>query len=209
MQLTPQQLETVNYILLEELNHKELIPFVQKYLKQKTLSSRFYTLINIVFFSLIVATYFFYHDNENFSFGEVLIHFFYGITITFLLVPLHEYVHVLAYKYVGAKNTSYAANFRKFYFMALADKFVANKKEFQIVALSPFVFVALICLILLFVVTIFWKFTVLGILLCHTAFCSGDFGLLSYFDYQKNKELLTYDDVEKGISYFYEKVKVK
>ena len=207
MKLTPQELSSNDYLLLEELNHKELIPFVQKNLKQKTFFSRLYTAINIFFFFLILAAFFIYYNNQNFSIGESITHLCYGFAIALLLIPLHEYIHVLAYKYVGAKNTSYDANLKKFYFMALADKFVANKKEFQIVALAPFLFVSLVCLNLLFLLPLFWKFTALGILLCHTAFCSGDFGLLSYFDVEKNKEVLTYDDVEKGISYFYGKEK--
>lgn len=39
--------------------------------------------------------------------------------------------------------------------------------------------------------------------------CSGDFGLLSYFEYHKNKHVVTYDDVENQISYFYGKIEEK
>jgi len=60
------------------------------------------------------------------------------LAIAFALIPSHEYIHVLAYKSKGAKNTSCDANLKKFYFMAIAYRFVANKKEFQIVALAPF-----------------------------------------------------------------------
>jgi hypothetical protein len=47
--------------------------------------------------------------------------------------------------------------------------------------------------------------TVLSIYLTHTAFCSGDFGLLSYFDFNKDKEVVTYDDRAGKVSYFYGK----
>ena len=33
--------------------------------------------------------------------------------------------------------------------------------------------------------------------------CSGDFGLLNYFEFNKEKQIVTYDDVENKISYFY------
>jgi hypothetical protein len=91
--------------------------------------------------------------------------------------------------------------------MAIADKFVANKKEFRIVALAPFVVVSAIILILLLFSNQLWTFTLLGILLTHTAFSSGDFGLLSYFDFHKDKNVVTYDDKENGISFFYGKPK--
>lgn len=44
-------------------------------------------------------------------------------------------------------------------------------------------------------------------LLAHTTMCSGDFGLLSYFDYHRDKDIVTYDEVESNISYFYSRQK--
>jgi len=37
--------------------------------------------------------------------------------------------------------------------------------------------------------------------------CSGDFGLFSYFEFHKTKDVVTYDDVEKQITYFYAREK--
>lgn len=87
--------------------------------------------------------------------------------------------------------------------MALADKFVANKKEFEIVALAPFTVITTTLIILLFLANANWTLTVSSVLLAHTAMCSGDFGLLSFFEFHKDKEAVTYDDVENKISYFY------
>jgi hypothetical protein len=58
-------------------------------------------------------------------------------------------------------------------------------------------------IILLFAVSSNWTLTIVGILLTHTAMCSGDFGLLSYFEYNKKKQVVTYDDIENKVSYFY------
>jgi hypothetical protein len=112
---------------------------------------------------------------------------------------------VLAYKSQGALHTSYDANLKKFYFLAVADKFVANKREFRIVALAPIVVISAVLLILTFFTGPLWTLTVLGALLVHTAFCSGDFGLLSYFDFHKDKDIVTYDDRKERVSYFYGK----
>ena len=89
--------------------------------------------------------------------------------------------------------------------MALADQFVANKKEFEVVALAPFAVISLTLLVLLFVASPSWTITIIGTLLAHTAMCSGDFGLLSYFEFHKDKQPVTYDDVESKTSYFYGK----
>jgi hypothetical protein len=44
---------------------------------------------------------------------------------------------------------------------------------------------------------------IIGTLLMHSSMCSGDFGLLSYLEFHKDKELVTFDDVANKITYFY------
>jgi len=61
--------------------------------------------------------------------------------------------------------------------------------------------------VLLLLVSNLWVFTILGILLIQTAFTSGDFDLLSYFEFHNDKEIVTYDDKSSKISYFYQKNK--
>lgn len=203
MKLSPAELSDNGYVLLDELGHKELVPFIQLYLKKRTKYALFYYISNFIIFGL--AGYFFFKGFQlaSYSFGDRFAHFSYGIAIAFLLLPLHEYIHVLAYKSQGALQTSYDANLKKFYFMALANQFVANKKEFAVVALAPFVIITSILIVLLFAVNPDWLLTIIGVLFAHTAMCSGDFGLLSYFEFHKDKEIVTYDDTTKQLSYFY------
>jgi len=203
MKIRPDQLPEKGYFLLDKLEHKELPVFLRKYLNKRTTISIVFYGLNIFF--LLVAMFLFV---INFQQGMLTnldwaYHYFIGFSIAFLLVPLHEYIHVLAYKSQGAKITSYDSNIKKFYFMALADKFVANKNEFRIVALAPFISITIILLLLLTISSYNWLLTILGILLCHTAMCSGDFALLCYFEFHSDKEVVTYDDVENKISYFY------
>ena len=203
MKLSPAELSDKGYVLLDELGHKELVPFIQLYLKKRTKFSLFYYLSNFIIFGL--AGYYFFKGFQlaTYSFADRFAHFSYGIAIALLLLPLHEYIHVLAYKSQGALQTSYDANLKKFYFMALANQFVANKKEFTVVALAPFATITSVLIILLFAVSQTWLLTIIGVLFAHTAMCSGDFGLLSYFEFHKDKQIVTYDDTTKQVSYFY------
>ncbi len=203
MKIKPEELTENGYVLLDKLGHKELVPFIRTYMKKRTRYSVFYYLSNIIVFGLVGYYFFLDYNSPNYSLSNRFTHFSYGLAIAFVLLPLHEYIHVLAYKSQGAINTSYDANLKKFYFMALADRFVANKKEFEIVALAPFIIITTILLLFLFFVNTSWALTISGILLAHTAMCSGDFGLLSYFQFNKEKQTVTYDDVENKISYFY------
>ncbi|MBD1364109.1 DUF3267 domain-containing protein [Mucilaginibacter sp. ZT4R22] len=203
MQLSPEELPENGYVILDKMDHLELVPFVQAYLKKSTLYSIAYFAAN----ALVVVLMVFYfllslHQNKGFSAGKGFSYLAYGIGLAFLLIPLHEYIHVLAYRSQGAKNTSYDANLKKFYFMALADRFVANKREFTIVALAPFVAITLGLLIALLFTGPYWSFTMLGMMFTHTACCSGDFGLLSYFEFNRHKSPVTYDDNTNRVSYF-------
>lgn len=203
MNIRPEELSEHSFVLLDKLDHKELVPFIRLYMKKRNKFSIFYYLVNFMIFGF--AGFYFvsgFHDPE-YSFADRFLYFSYGLAMSLLLMPLHEYIHGLAYKSQGAQNTSYDANLRKFYFMALADKFVANRKEFQIVALAPFVVISIILIVMIVLSNADWKIAFMACLLAHTSMCSGDFGLLSYFEYHKKQDLVTYDDVENKTSYFY------
>jgi hypothetical protein len=203
MKLKPEELHENGYLLLDHLNHKELVPFIQTYIRKWTKFSVIYYCFNLLIAGftgyLLVSDF----NSENYSFLRKFSNLSLGLAMALLLVPLHEYIHVIAYKINGATNTSYDANLKKFYFMALADKFVANKREFQIVALAPFLIISIVLIGIIFLVNENWKLSIMATLLAHTAMCSGDFGLLSYFDYHRDKDIVTYDVVENNISYFY------
>lgn len=203
MKIKPEELSENGYVLIDELGHKKLVTFIRIYMKKRTMYSLIYHISNMIIFGL--AGYFFVNgfNLPSYSFGTRFTHFSYGLAISFALLPLHEYIHVLAYKSQGATNTSYGANLKKFYFMALADKFVANKRVFEVVALAPFIIISTTLTFVLFFVNPEWTLTVASVLLAHTAMCSGDFALLSYFEFNKEKQVITYDDIENKISYFF------
>ena len=206
MQLSPEELSTPQYTLLERLNHKDMIPFVQTYLKKRTFASVFYYATTFVLFMIAVFFMAYYVASKQVKLGEALGYLATGIGFFFLLIPLHEYLHALAYRWQGATQTSFDMNLRKFYFLAIADKFVASRTEFRIVALAPFTVISGALIILALFVNQLQLFTVLGALFMHTSACSGDFALLSFYNFHAGKTIFTYDDKTNEISYFYEKV---
>jgi hypothetical protein len=207
MKLTPEELTRNGYVLLDKLEHKDLIPFVKVYLKKHTPISVFYKFSNVAIMGLIIVWFCKSYNTNTFNLSKNLAYFLYGFALAFTLIPIHEYIHVLAYKALGAANTSCDVNWKKFYFLAIADKFVANKREFQIVALAPFVVISVTLILLLFFTNQLWTFAIIATLLTHTAFSSGDFGMISYFYHQNDKDVITYDDKENSVSYFYGKAK--
>ena len=202
MKLPPEELEKHGYRVIDQLQHQDIIPFVQKGLKLKNRYTRAYLFFNLIFLSALLLKLFLCWKAEDFSFADALSYVSYGVVMALLLIPIHEYIHVLAYRQVGASNTSYDANLRKFYFMAVADRFVANLQEFRIVALAPFVSVSSVLLCLLLFAGPWWSLSFWAMLLTHTAFCSGDFGLLAYMYANRRQGMVTYDDKQSKMSYF-------
>lgn len=205
MKLKPEELQVNGYILLDSMDHNELVPFVKKFINKRTWSSVTYYLS--IFISLGLLVFFCVKPvhSGSLKMNKVFLPVSLGIVFSFVLIPFHELIHALAYKLQGAKQTSYDVNLKKFYFLAMADKFVASKREFQLVALAPFIIISITLLITFFFSGELFKIAMLSTLLMHSTFCSGDFALLSYFEFNKNKEIVTYDDKENKISFFYGK----
>ncbi len=194
-----------SYSLLLMLHHDEILPFVEKQITSKTVTIRTYLGLNILLLAIIllVATLDIWHGQA--SFWEVMKFFGLGAILVFIiLIPVHEGLHGLAYKLAGAPKISFGANWRMFYFYAVADQFVTNKKSFIFIALLPFAVISILTLSFLFFVPIAMKWVMLGVLFMHTAACAGDFAMLSFYEQNRHvKELLTYDDVAQKRSYFY------
>jgi glucose-6-phosphate-specific signal transduction histidine kinase len=205
MQLTPAEISSHGYRELERLEHMELVPFVKKYIRPTTWHARAYFALNILLFTWIV--YWFTEGilRQNQEFSNLFLQFSYGLTLSILLIPIHEWIHMLAYRLQGARTSSMDVNWKKFYFMAVADQFVASAKEFRIVALAPFTIISISLLAIFFFVPYYWQLTLLSCLFAHTAMCSGDFALLSFFETHSDKEVITYDDHTNKISYFFVK----
>ena len=205
MQIKPAELEALGYVLTDKLSHTDLVPFIRLYMGKPTRFARLYFAANMAAAGYAGFLFYHFYGTPGFTLLSGLDYFCIGLALAFALVPLHEFIHVLAYKLQGAEKTSYAANFKKFYFAALADGFVADRREFIVVAAAPFVFITTSLIAASFFVNTNWQFALAGILFTHTACCSGDFGLLSYFDFNNDVAVVTFDDVPNKITYFYTK----
>jgi len=179
----------------ESLDHEELIPFVREYLFKKNNVTLGYLFINVFFLFILIVS--FINSTQAFLWLAA------GLVGTFLLVPVHEFLHGIAYWACGAKKVSYKANWKKLYFMAVADKFITKRVAFFIIALTPFTFISISLMILAFYIAPDFKVMWLTTLFIHATMCAGDFGLMSYFEENRDREVVTFDDDENGMSYFY------
>ena len=123
-----------------------------------------------------------------------------------LIIPVHEFIHWIAYKKEGANDVRFGAIWKSFVFYAAAHNFAADYKTFRRIALAPFYILSvLLVLLFLFPVPLWGKISIAAILLFHIISCSGDLSMLSYMKRDKRRNVITVDDIDNRFTYFMEK----
>lgn len=194
MKLTPEELESNGYQLIEKLDHKELIPFVKKYLYRFSFWPVFFLAFSITLLAIMGGMIGKAIAVEELDGSKALGSTAIGFALAFLLIPLHEFIHAIAYRFCGAKEVTFDADLKLLVFMAIAHRFVAGKKDLQLVAIAPFALISLLALAAIPFSSVYQIYTIVGLIFTHAAFCSGDFAMLSYYSYHKNTEVVTWDD---------------
>jgi hypothetical protein len=210
MKIKTEELDKNGYRLLDKLKHNELVVFLKE--KNKGPKSFFFYIYLVSIMLPLPILSFLITKNiieDRIDIYTGLFHCLLGIGLVVLFIPIHELLHALAYKIVGAKKLSFYLNFRKMYFAAISDKSVINLAEFKIVALTPYLFATVMSLFIVFQVNGYWVLTMLSFLVLHSFFCGGDFSLLNYMQTYKSAGIVTFDDKEKRETYFYIKSQVK
>ncbi len=207
---TQELLNNPEYKEIAVVNHAELKQFLIKEVEQQPVWARvanMFQITGLLVFMLGGFRAFMPFLMQNNS--QFLLWMLYGLIFTFtLLIVFHELIHAAAYYYVGARKLSFGVIWRKFMFYVSADKFVADRKKFTIVALAPAVIVSVLSIIGMAVFynhpAFYFFIPVFGL---HFIFSGGDFSLLCFFENRKEQEIFTFDVNEEGKTYFYESLK--
>ncbi|MDO9152262.1 MAG: DUF3267 domain-containing protein [Paludibacter sp.] len=134
---------------------------------------------------------------------------FAGLIFTFtILIVLHELIHALSYRMVGARQLSFGMNLKKFIFYVQANQYVLNYKQFKVVALAPVIAIGILSL--LGMVSFYNQpifYFIIPVFAFHTIFCGGDFGLLCFFQNRPDQEIVTFDVKAESKTYFFGRIK--
>ena len=206
--LTPEALHNPQqFKMLHELHHDGLIRFIQAHLRNFNPVTATFYLFNLLILLFLARKVYLEVFTGQSSWDEVISGLGFGFLLTFLVVFLvHENIHLLVYRFLGAKEATVKVYWSKLMFLALADRFVVNKRAFYLLALSPFVVITMILLAVYPFAASYFQYMILGVLVLHTGGCSGDFALVSFFFSKPNREILTYDDVKENKTYFFERI---
>jgi hypothetical protein len=196
--------EGKGYRLVLEIKHAEILDFIMQHLRPVSFPLLFFYLFNGFILLGLVARIVFSIWDGTISFWLSLGAFM-GGTIFFLLIliPLHELIHLLTFKLLGAKQTRVFAQWEKFLFYAVADKFVMNYKEFIWLALPPFVLLNSLLLLALLMIHGPVQYAIWSALIFHSTGCIGDFVLIAYLSDKNRRHYLSFDDLQKGVTLFY------
>lgn len=191
------ELESEGYAVHTMFRHTDIVAFVRSYFfRMNPVTLAFWIFNALVVLLFILNPLFDPHSSFAFHF------FLMGFAGFFLLIPLHELIHGIGYRFAGAKVVSYRVVWRKLIVYAMADRFVAHRVWFTILALAPFVLINTALIVLVVIASAGWSAFFTGVLIMHTAGCSGDFALVSYFYTFWDRHPITFDEEAEGRTFF-------
>jgi len=209
MRITSTELENnPKFRKIFEISHEELILFVSDHVKPDNLPMRLFYLFNLPVLAFIFYKIYFILFVSPLNWWYLLSLILLSLVLfAILVIPLHELLHALAFKFLGAKNVSIHAQWDRMLFYAIADKFVMSSREFVFLALTPFVLINFTLIFGIFFLHSEWKVISVVFLFFHLTGCIGDFALLGYLYKNRFSKILNYDDKDLQMSYFYEELK--
>ena len=132
--------------------------------------------------------------------------FLVGILAFFPLITLHEFIHGIFFKRVGASRVGYGWSWKGMMAYAYAQNYVMTLREVAYVAVMPFVFIT-IALSLAWLVWPHYAVAWATLLFVHSFGCLGDFVLINFWRKNQHRVTFTYDDVEnESKTYYFERV---
>lgn len=188
------------YRLLAVLSHPRLAEFVIHYFfRRGSWLTRLHHALSglLVVFAILIA----YRQGMSFldglsAFGLAF------LTLFLVILPLHEALHALAYRMVGARDIRWDGSWRMLAVWVIAHRFVAGARAFVFVALAPTVVLNAIII----VVAMVWPALAvycLFLLLWHHHGASGDWSLMNFIWLHRAEDVWTYDDAETKESFFF------
>jgi hypothetical protein len=197
--------DPARFRLMLEIPYNELISFILDYLKKKSVLIATYWSGCILF--LIIAITVRVNIAGYFPSSEIIMHSVIGlIALQLISIPVHEFLHIVPFYLSGARNIRIGMDLSQLIFYVTAHRYVAGRIQFVIVALTPFLLISSVILTLIFISPGLWKWSLSLFLFIHATMCAGDFALLNYYWLNRNKKIYTWDDADKKVAYFYEKL---
>lgn len=194
------------YTQILELGFNDMIPFVLSNIRKKGPVSWLYIVVNVLALVGMVIYSLQGLYLEWITWWGLITQLILGIlTGSLLLIPVHELLHGLAYRLLGAKRIKFGANLQQFFFYVTADRFPVGRYELYFLAMFPFALINSMALIVIFAWMPQFIYFAGFLLFSHNLMCIGDFAIVNYVSKQTG-EVFSYDEIEEKKSYFFKRV---
>ncbi len=193
-----------NFRLVHTLSLNEMVRFVFNQLRNSNAAIVAFYGFTFCSFVWMASSFFFILLPGHYGLARILLNCFLGFIIwPIILIPVHEIIHAVVYKLVGAPGITFGIKPDSYLFYVTADKYVIGKNSFLVVAFTPFIIITVLLALLTFFTDnpLSWSF--ITCLFVHTTMCAGDFAIAGFFLVHSDQEMYTYDDTEKEETYFY------
>lgn len=207
MKIQPEELEAAGYVQFYALPHDQIIPFVKETFTLPTRARSVYRWVAFGGLALLFLVGVWWSVAGIREPLELFAFFGGGVSASLLLIPLHEWIHMWEYKRCGARQAKMTAHWKRFYFLATANRFVTSREELRRVALAPFLLItSLLAVAVLAAATynLSLAWFLASVMVVHINFCSGDFAMMGFMEH-RGGEVVLYDDEALKTSFFYEK----
>jgi hypothetical protein len=196
----------LNYCHFKTISYTDIIPFVFEYLKKWSITILLFWALCLLF--LLWAVFIRFSIAGDFSIFQIFIHSLLGFVVfPILLIPIHEFLHIVPYFISGARNIKVGMDLKQYMFYVTAHRHVASPGLFIIVAIAPLILISSVLIIMIFTVPGLWRWSLSALLMVHTTMCAGDFALLNLYSVNRGKKIYTWDDADKKEAYFYEQIR--
>jgi len=193
------------YRQILEISYDDLIPFILDYMKRISAVTVFFWSVCLFFLGTAIRIRI--EISGYFPFGEILLHSILGIVLFPLLsIPIHEFLHIVPYYLSGARKIRMGMDLKQYLFYVTAHRYVATPVQFRIVAVVPFLLISVATIFFILMLPGLWKWSLSLFLFVHATMCAGDFALLNFYFLKKGRKILTWDDADRKIAYFYEEI---
>jgi len=193
------------YRQILKVPYDELINFVIDYLRRKSGLMVLFWSICIIFTGIVINVRI--NISGYFPFINIVSHSLLGLIIfPILLIPIHEFMHVIPFWFTGARKIRIGMDLKQYLFYVTAHRHVSNSDHFRFIALTPFLIISVCLLVLIFFLPGLWKWSLSILLFVHTTMCAGDFAMLNFFWINRKKKIYTWDDADEKAAYFYEEL---
>ncbi|MGW8316267.1 MAG: DUF3267 domain-containing protein [Bacteroidales bacterium] len=186
-----------------ELDFGDMVPFVFSEIKRRSIISLLYAGVNLGLFILFLYTVINGLTAGVIIWSQVFRQSLAGIFAgSFLIIPIHEMIHGLAYRLLGARKIQFGADMQQFIFYVTVDRYPVSRGQLYLLAMFPFVLINLAAILILLVWAPHYLLLISLLLLSHNIMCIGDFAIVNYVHHIPGK-VYSFDVVSEKKSYFF------